>query len=208
MKTTLPFLCCAALLALGSCATVKQNLDARSLLAKCQYEYAGISVSGVKFGEGVEIASVDFDVNVKVTNTADKDIAVDHAEFSFYLDGNRVLDIGHERFARLAPASSSVEPIAAGIPFSGILKALGHRPEKIGVKAKLWVTILVGKDSWESPLVVPLEVEVAIPYDQIDVLVAQKKRELEDAAKAKLEAEAERQAAEAAKKLLPSAPHF
>lgn len=188
---TLFLLSLAALLLASSCATIKQNVDARALLAKCRYEYAGIDATGVKFANGIEIASVDFDVKVKVTNTVDRDVAIDHAEFAFYLDSNRILDLGHERFVRIAPSNSSVEPIAVSLPFADIAKTLGHRPEKIGVKAKLWVTILVGKDSWETPAVIPVEVEMAIPYDQINAFVERQK--------AKLKQEADAEAARAAK---------
>lgn len=223
MKSHVFALGCLCLLA-TSCATIKQNVDARALLAKCKYEYAGISATGVKFGDGLSIASVDFDVKLKVTNTVDRDVAIDHAEFAFYLDANHILDLGHERFARIAPSNSSVEPIAVALPFADITKTLGHRPEKIGVKAKIWVTLLVGKDTWETPLMIPVEVEMAIPYDQIDAIVAQKKKQLEAdaAAKAKSEADAQAKAAvqaasqaqskveQAAQKLVPAVktPHF
>lgn len=196
---------------MSSCATVKQNVDARSLLAKCGYDYAGISATGVKFGDGVAIDSVDFDVKVKVTNTADRDIALDHAEFAFYLDKNHLIDLDHKRFIRIAPSSSSVEPVSVELPFVDIAKALGHRPEKIGVKAKLWVTILAGKETWETPVVIPIEVEMAIPYDQIDAFVAQKKQQLEDEAKAKVETEAKAKLDAAAQQLAPAVPeppHF
>lgn len=191
---------------MSSCATVRQNVDARTLLAKCQYEFAGISAAGVQFGKDYEIDSVDFNVLIKVTNTADRDIAVDHAEFAFYLDKSHMLDLDHKRFARIAPSSSSVETISVGLPFAEIVKSLGHRPEKVGVKAKLWVTLLVGKDTWETPVMIPVEVEMNIPYDQIDAIIAQKKKQLEDEAKAKLETEAKAKAQDEAQKLAPNLP--
>lgn len=200
MRNKILPLLCVCLLA-SSCATVKQNVDARALLAKCSYEYAGLSVAGVTFGQGIAIDSVDFNVMVKVTNNADRDIALDHAEFAFFLDRNHVLDLDHKRFARVAPSNSAVEPIAVGLPFADIVKALGHRPEKVGVKAKLWVTILAGKDTWETPVVIPVDVELAIPYDQIDALVAQKQQQLEAEAKAKAEAEAKAKLDEAKARL-------
>ncbi len=87
------------------------------------------------------------------------------------------------------------------VPFAGVLKALGHRPETLGVKAKLRVTLLVGKDAWETPIVIPLEVEVPVPDDPIDVFAAQKKKQLED--------DAADHARKAAKSALPSikVPH-
>jgi len=171
-----------AVMLVTSCATVQQNIDARTYLAKCRYEYAGVKVTGVRFSTGILIDSVDLDANVKVTNTTDRDVALDHADVSFFLDSNRVLDAAHKRFIRIAPAAASTETIAVGLPFGGIVKSLGHRPEKLGIKAKLWVTLLVGKDTWETPIVIPLDVEVAVPYDQIDVYVAQRKKQLADEA--------------------------
>jgi NH3-dependent NAD+ synthetase len=86
--------------------------------------------------------------------------------------------------------------VAAGLPFAGILKSLGHRPETLGIKARLWVTLLVGKDTWETPVVMPLEVDVPVPYDQIDVYVEKRKKQLED--------DAADNARKAAKEALPS----
>ena len=181
-----------------SCATVQQNIDARTYLAKCKYEYAGLNVTGVEFSSGILIDSVSFDVRVKITNTTDRDVALDHADLSFFLDGNHVLDAAHKRFVRIEPETFSTETVAVGLPFAGVMKSIGHRPQTLGVKAKLWVTLLVGKDTWETPVVIPLEVEVPIPWDQIDVYVAQKKKQMED------------EAAERARKSLPSVavPHL
>jgi hypothetical protein len=168
-----------------SCATVQQNIDARTFLAKCRYEYAGLKVTGVQFSTGTLIDSIDLEARVKITNTTDRDVALDHADLSFFLDKNHVLDAAHKSFVRIVPNASSTEPVAVGLPFAGILKSLGHRPETIGIKAKLWVTLLVGKDTWETPVVIPLEVEVPVPYDQIDPFVAQRKKHLEEEAAAK-----------------------
>jgi len=181
-----------------SCATVQQNIDARTYLAKCKYEYAGLNVTGVEFSSGILIDSVSFDVRVKITNTTDRDVALDHADLSFFLDGNHVLDAAHKRFVRIEPETFSTETVAVGLPFAGVMKSIGHRPQTLGVKAKLWVTLLVGKDTWETPVVIPLEVEIPIPWDQIDVYVAQKKKQMED------------EAAERARKSLPSVavPHL
>lgn len=188
-----------------SCATVQQNIDARTFLARCQYEFAGIQVTGVTFGSGVLIDAVDLAVQVKVTNTTDRDVALDHADLSFFLDRNAVLDLAHAQFVRVAPSAAATETVAVRLPFGGMVKTLGHRPETLGVKAKLWVTLLVGKSTWETPVVIPLEVEVPVPYAQIDAFVAQKQKELEAEAAARAQAAAEA-AAEAAQKALPSVP--
>ncbi len=185
MNNRFIFLALAAV-ALSSCATVKQNIDARTYLAKCKYEYAGINVTGVEFSSGVLIEAVDFDVQVKITDTTDRDVALDHADLAFSLDSNHVLDAAHKRFVRIAPQAFSTETVAVGVPFAGVLKSLGHRPQTIGVKAKLWVTLLVGKDTWETPVVIPLEGSFPIPWDQIDVYVAQKKKQMEEEAAAKV----------------------
>lgn len=196
-------------LVLSSCATVQQNIDARAYLAKCRYDFAGVKVTGVQFSTGILIESVDLDVQVTVTNPTDRDVALDHATLSFLLDKNPVLDTAHKNFVRIAPKASATEPVSVRLPFGGIVKTLGHRPEVLGIKAQLWVTLLVGKDTWETPLVIPVEVEVPIPYDQIDALVAQKKKQLEEEAAAtakKAADEAAAKAAEAAKNALPPVP--
>jgi len=189
------FLLGLAGLLLASCATVQQNIDARAYLAKCRYEFEGLKVTGVTFSTGTIIDTVDFIVMLKITDTTDRDVALDHAQLAFYLDANHVLDAAHNRFVRIAAGASSTEPVAVGIPFAGVLKSLGHRPEKLGIKAKLWVTLLIGKATWETPIVIPVSVEIPIPWDQIDAYVAQREKQLE--------AEAAAKAAAAAKKVLP-----
>ena len=210
MKRFLVFL---VALSFTSCATVQQNIDARTYLAKCQYEFAGIQVTDVQFSSGILVDSVDFAVKIKITDPTDRDVALDHAELAFFLDKNHVLDLDHRQFLRIAAKTSAVEPVTARLPFAGIIKTLGHRPEILGVKAKLWVTLLVGKDTWQTPLVIPVEVEVPIPYHQIDDFIAQKRKQLEDDAAAnakKAAADQAAKAAEAAKNALPSVqlPHF
>ena len=175
----------ASVAVLVSCATVKQNIDARAYLAKCKYEYAGLRPTEVTFSSGTLIDSVSFDVSVKVTDTTDRDVALDHADLSFFLDGNHVLDAAHKRFVRIAPQASSTETAAARVPFGGVLKSLGHRPDTLTVKAKLWVTLLVGKDTWETPIVIPLQKDFPIPWDQINVYVAQRQKQIENDAAAK-----------------------
>lgn len=184
MKTQLMPLALAVAL-LAGCATVQQNIDARTFLAKCKYEYAGLQVTAVQFSTGILIDSVSFDVKVKITDTTNRDVALDHADLAFFLDKNHVLDAAHKKFVRIAPQASSTETVAAGVPFAGVLKSLGHRPETVGVKAKLWVTLLVGKDNWETPVVIPLEADFPIPWDQIDAYVSQKRQQLEDEAASK-----------------------
>ena len=187
----------------SSCATLQQNVDARKLLSECRWEWAGVKVTGLQFTQGILVDSVSLDASVKLTNTTNRDVALDHATLGFLLDGNPVLDTAHQKFVRVAPGASVTEPVSVVLPFSGIVKTLGHRPEVLGVRAKLWVTLLVGKDTWETPLVIPVNVDVPVPYDQIDAFVAQKKKELE--------AESARSAAAAVKSTLPSlpsAPHF
>lgn len=199
---TVLFSALAATLLWGSCATVQQNIDARAYLARCQYEVTGVKVTGVTFSSGIVVDAVDLNVRVKVTDTTDRDVALDHAELKFFLDNNPVLEMAHKRFVRIAPGASATEPVAVRLPFGGIVKSLGHRPKTLGVKAKLWVTLLVGKDTWETPLVIPVEADIPIPYAQIDAFVAQKKKQLEDEAAAAAQ-KAAADAAESAKKALP-----
>ncbi len=198
MKTSLALLGLAAALMASSCATVQQNVDARTYLAKCRYEYEGQKVTGVLFSTGTVIDAVDLDVGVKITDTTDRYVALDHVDASFFLDKNRVLDLTHKNFVRIAPGAASIETVSARIPFAGVLKSLGHRPETLGIKAKLWVTLLVGKATWETPIVVPLEVEVPIPYDEIDAFVAQREKQLADQAASRAES--------AARNAMPSVP--
>ena len=168
-----------AVLLLASCATIQQNIDARKYLEKCKYEYAGLDVTDVKFSSGILIDSVDFVVQVKITDTTDRDVALDHADLDFFLDGNEIIQTQHKRFVRLAPKEETTEPIAATLPLDGILKTLGHRPETMEVKAKLWVTLLVGKDTWKTPIVIPVDYSMPVPWDKIDTFVDKKKKELE-----------------------------
>ena len=81
---------------LSSCATIQQNIDARAYLAKCKFEYSGFRVTGVTFSSGIIVDAVDFEVDVKITDTTDRDVALDHATLSFFLDKNPILDVAHQ----------------------------------------------------------------------------------------------------------------
>lgn len=148
----------------SSCLT---NIDARTYLAKCKYEYAGLSVKCVEFSPGLLIDSVDLAVKVKITNTTDRDVALDHVDLSFFLDENHVLDATHNNFVRIVSETCSTETVIVKLPFRNIITAIGHRPQTLSIKGKLWLTLLVGKDTWETPLAWPLDVEYPIPWDQI-----------------------------------------
>jgi len=196
MKTSWVLL--AGLLLATSCATVQQNVDARTFLAQCQYEFVDVQVKDVTFSSGVLIDQVRLVVRLKITNPTKKDVALDHAQLGVLLDKNPVLDLAHTRFTRVAAGSSQTDGVEVVVPWSGIVKTLGHRPEVLGIDAKLWVSLLVGASTWETPIVVPLKAEFRIPYDQVDRLVAEQQR--------KLEAEARDKAAEAARSVLPPTP--
>lgn len=185
-------------LLLTGCATIKQNIDARANLAKCQYEFAGIDLKSLKFGSGAEVDSLFFDVKIKVTNKADSDVAIDHVNTDYFLDQNHILGLDHNVFTRIPAAQAKVDSLTVELPFKGILNQIGKKPENITVKAKLWLTLLVGKDTWETPVVFALDITVPIPYDKIRELVEAEKKKLENEAKARAEAEA-RKAAEEAK---------
>ena len=197
MKTLLFFVGTVAVL-LASCATLQDNIDARKFLARCQYEYAGVSLKEVRFSSGILLDSVDLDTQLKITNPTDRDVALDHAVLGFYLDQNHLFDAAHKKFVRIAPSASSTETIAVHLPLGGIIKSLGHRPETITVKAKLWVTLLVGKETWKTPIVIPVEYEMPIPYDQIDAAIAKEKE--------KLVADAKNKGVKAANDLLKQLP--
>ena len=146
-----------------SCATCVANIEARTYLAKCKYELAGLSVVAV------ELSSVDFEAKVKITNPTDRDVALDHADLSFFLDQNHVLDVTHPNFVRIPTKSASTEAIEVKLPVWDVVKALGHRPQTFSIRGKLWLAVLVGRDTWVTPIAVPIETKVTFPWDQIGV---------------------------------------
>lgn len=181
MKKVLPLVGLAGLL-LASCATVHENIDARAYLARCKYQFAGLAITGVTFTTGTIINTVNTEVFVKVTDPTHRDVALDHAQFAFYLDNNHVLDAAHQRFVRIPAGTSHTAEVAADIPFPGVVKSLGHPPKVLQVRAKLWVTLLVGKSNWVTPIVIPITVNYPIPYNKIDQYVAQRQKQLEQEA--------------------------
>lgn len=48
--------------------------------------------------------------------------------------------------------------------------------------ATLWVTLLIGDKTWETPLSIPFDFQVPVPWDQIDKAVAKKTKGLKDQA--------------------------
>jgi hypothetical protein len=41
------------------------------------------------------------------------------------------------------------------------------------------VTLLIGKETWQTPIVIPVDYSMPVPWDKIDAFVDKKKKELE-----------------------------
>jgi len=167
MKRLLLLLAVLCGFVLSSCETLKQNIDARANLAKCQYELSGVELKQVNFGAGPSVDSLALDVLVKVTNKAGTDVAIDHVDGTVLLDKNEIVRLTHKKFSRIAPNVTLVEPVAVTLPFKGIINQIGKRPETIGVKARIWVVLLVGSATLETPIAFDVEINVPVPYDAI-----------------------------------------
>lgn len=179
MRFSLLFL--LASFSLAGCATLQQNVDARKLLAECQYEFAGVKLDKVTFS-GLVPHSADLIVKVKISNPNDRPVALDHATFQFYNGDSHLFDARHDRFVQISPSGSKSEPIKVTLPLAGVLELAGKRPEVLDVHATLWVTLLIGDKTWETPLSVPFDFRVPLPWDQIDRAVAKKAKALKDQA--------------------------
>jgi LEA14-like dessication related protein len=158
----------------ASCETITENLNARSRLAKCKYEVTSVKITGVKL-KNMKLSSLETDVVVRVTNTTDGEVAMDHVKGHIYLDNNRTTDLEHKKFVRIPAKSSSSLTVDVSVPLEGALKGLSSKPEKIIVEAVVYMNLIVGGTTLGMPVGIKVRQEFPIPYDTIAYLA---KREL------------------------------
>lgn len=160
------------------CQTVQQNIDARKNLTKCKYEYDKIKLRKVEIG-GLQLQTLDFNIYVKITNNSSTDVALDKVEGDLFLDEHKTLNISHKKFLRIKPKEEKSEPIVVHIPFRSAAKVLGHRPENLTVKAKLYMTVMIGEKHITSPYPFEAEKTFPIPWDQINAEIKKQGGKLE-----------------------------
>lgn len=150
-----------------SCSTLDLNAQARKNLAKCKFEFERVELKKVNIS-GLKVRSLDLDVFLKITNKAASDVALDHLEGEIYLDDFKASKISHKRFVRIKPGKTVIEPVEVHVPFADALKGLGHKPEYIIVKAKVYVNIMIGSYTFPTPFDVSVEQKFKVPYDEIE----------------------------------------
>ncbi|HON79940.1 MAG TPA: hypothetical protein PK544_15725 [Spirochaetota bacterium] len=166
---TIPLLC----IIFTSCAALQENLALRSSLAKCKYEFQKVEVASIEI-DGIKVKKVNFNVFLKITNTAKVDAALDHIEGSIFLDNHKTADIAHRRFLRINKGQSVVEKFDVGVPLASAISSLGRKPNNIIVDAKVYVNVVIGNHTIKSPVTVQVRQSFPIPYDRIYSLVRQK----------------------------------
>jgi hypothetical protein len=161
---------CIALIGIAffglSCSTLDQNVLARKNLAKCKFEVSSVEPTKVDYS-GLNIKSVDFIVNLKITNKSNGEVALDHVEGEIFLDSTKAATIAHKNLVRIPAGKSKVEPINVSVPFSKTVSAIGKLPKDITIAAKLYVNIMIGSFTLPTPIVVEAKHTMPIPYDKI-----------------------------------------
>jgi LEA14-like dessication related protein len=159
---------------IAGCATVDMNKKARTDLAKCKYEVAGIEYESLT----KKPEAVNFKVLLAITNPNDNDVALDHVDADLYLDQTKVGTVNHKNFVRIPAKSSVTEPIEVQIPFSAAWILAGSRPQNLTIDATVYVNIMIGKFTLSTPFAVPVKKTVPIPWDKIDKEIDKQKSEL------------------------------
>lgn len=181
---------------LSSCATIKQNVDARANLALCTYSFERIELADLTL-ENKLLDTVSFDVFLKIENTSPSDVALDRVEGSIQLDSADMLKLAHRKFVRVNKTLTVVEPIRVTLPLGNIIRQLGRKPETIRALATVWINLLVGDLTLESDFSVTLSYTMPIPYEAIQKMVDQKLKEAANMAVKEAAKAAEKKAAEA-----------
>lgn len=153
-------------LLLSSCQTLQQNLDARKNLSKCKYEFKKIKLKGIDIS-GAKVRTANFDLYLKITNNAATDVALDRVEGDVYLDKNKTMRLSHEKFIRIKPNKSVVEPIALNVPILKAVRSLGHKPKYLTIKAKVYATLMIGGTKISSPYPFKVNKRFRIPWGKI-----------------------------------------
>lgn len=168
------------------CSTIKQNVDARKNLVNCKYEFEKLEPVDVTLN-GLSVENVNFDVYLKIINTTKSDAALDRVEGDVLLDALKMTDIDHKKFLRIRASETVVDKISIGVALNNAIKSLGKKPETITVSAKVYVSLLIGDSTIETPIAITVTKTFPIPYDKINEMVEQKKNQGINTIKAKEE---------------------
>jgi hypothetical protein len=166
----LPALLTAAAL-LSSCSVVDQNLKAREMLLKCRYELERLEFVRVEFKDRIVPERVWFNAWVVIENVTEDEVALDRAEADLWLEGNKLSSVENTNFLRIRPGAKGTAVIPVSLGFDAIADSLDRRPDNITVEAKLFLTLLIGKMTLETPVEFGVKKTFPIPYDSIDKAV-------------------------------------
>ncbi|MCP4130320.1 MAG: hypothetical protein GY754_05005 [bacterium] len=174
-----------AVLVMTSCATLKQNIEARKNLKNCKYELVTVKLKKVDL-DGISVKSLYFDLHLKITNTTKSEVALDRVEGNIFLDRYQTSKISHKKFVRIKPSQSAVEVIEIMVPFKQAVKSLGRKPDKIIVKAKVFVNIMIGSFSLRTPISIEVTKAFPIPYDEIEKIIRKNAKNIKKTIKSKI----------------------
>lgn len=171
------FLLCSLLVIVSSCKTMDDNINARKNLSKCKYEFEKIEVTNIKL-KGLIIRYVDFNIYLKITNTTNNDVALDRIEGKIFLDKHKTSNFKHKKFIRIKPGKSAIEPVTTRVIFPSVVKSIGKRPKNIIIKAKAYVSLLVGSGNLKTPVAIEVQKKFPIPYNKIDKEIKKRSKKI------------------------------
>lgn len=152
---------------LNSCKTIQQNIDARKNLAKCKYEYQKIEYTGFDLNKR-RLRGLTFNVLMKISNRASSEVALDHVEADIFLDKHKALQVKHNKFVRIPVGAVKTEPFSMKVPLTSAFRIIGKKPKSLTVKAKIYMTLMLGSSQVSSPIPFVIEKTVPIPWKKIN----------------------------------------
>lgn len=126
----------------------------------------------------IKINHVLFDLYLKIKNTTDHEVVLDHLEADIYIDKTKVSKVNHKKFTRINPGKESVEKINVKVPFDEMKGFYLKKPKTITFDAKVYVNILIGDYTLETPWVISIKKTILIPYNKIQKIIDKKKNEI------------------------------
>ena len=192
----------------SSCSMISQNIKARKNLAKCDYEVKEIVLEEIKFSNQIVLNNQDiidikktphlaiikvlpqikntnfklkinhmrFDIKLEVINKTLSDVALDRVEADIFIDNSKITNIKHRKFIKIKPKKSIITAIEMKAPFDEM--SFDGKPKTITIVGKIYLTILYGKSTLKTPLILSIKKTVPIPYDLISNQIKKKKEQI------------------------------
>jgi LEA14-like dessication related protein len=106
-----------------------------------------------------------------ITNKANSDVAMDKITGDVFLDQYQTSQFKHKHFVRIKPGATKTKKIRLKVDFGKALKAVSKRPKNITIKAKVYMTIMIGTIDLKTPFAFEVKKTFPIPWKQIETQV-------------------------------------